>query len=251
MLKNKKISQYKEQINKLIVDGEIKNEILNIIDLFVNNGKIKFDDNNLYGKIIHQNETRSIVIRYNNSNFIFNYIDSNEIFKKNINITQEYIKGGNHKINRQEKIDYRCVNNRNRVSIEEIEKIYNIKNHLVYDSTLKKEQDYNTHEDHMDYNNGDCCENSFYLEKKWYIPNGSAIKYTLSKDFVNEQSNLYENHSICKKPYYDDEQFIWVYEFVNLDENLFKSFMIGEINIDEVLKQIENNKIFQKNLNNK
>ncbi|MBQ7141233.1 MAG: hypothetical protein IJO32_07010 [Bacilli bacterium] len=199
MFKDKKISQYKEQISKLIVDEEIKNDILDMVSFFTHNGKVKIDGNNLYGKITHQNETDSLIINYDLFKFVFNYVESNVIFRKTINISQEYIKGGNHKITKHEKRDYRCCNNQNKISIEETEKIYNLKNNLVYDSILLKEYDYDTYPEYMKYNSSKNSENSFHLEKKWYIPNGSIIKYILGKNFMKENNKLNEKYYICEK----------------------------------------------------
>lgn len=248
MLKDKKISQYKETINNLIKDEEIKEEILNKIDFFIHIGKVKIDGNNLYGKIAHQNETDSLIINNDIFNFMFNYVESNVIFRKTINISQEYIKGGNHKITKYEKRDYRCCNNQNKISSKETEKIYNLKNNLVYDSVLQKEYDYDTYPEYMEYNDSRNCENSFHLEKNWYIPNGSIIKYRLGKNFMSENSNIYENYYICPFPTLNEVN-DKICKFKNLEENLFNSFMTGKINIEELLEQNKKNnkqKIIQK-----
>ena len=62
---------------------------------------------------------------------------------------------------------------------------------------------------------------------------------------MNEDSNIEERYSICPGVYEAD--YGTYYNFVKLDEELFKSFMLGNIGIEEVLNKIDK-KEFNKSL---
>ncbi|MBQ7141232.1 MAG: hypothetical protein IJO32_07005 [Bacilli bacterium] len=53
-----------------------------------------------------------------------------------------------------------------------------------------------------------------------------------------------------KKPYHDEENFVWNYYFDKLNEDLFKSFMTGEISIEELLKQNKEKTLKKQNQRN-
>ena len=96
-----KLNNYIEFIKKNIVDEEIKEEILNRINIFQSDGNIAIEDNNLYAKINSKGEIDFLEIKYLNNYFICNY--SNWNLKQQVTITQKDLKFGNIKINRREK----------------------------------------------------------------------------------------------------------------------------------------------------
>lgn len=104
----------------------------------------------------------------------------------------------------------------------------------MYESTLKHEATYDFLEYSIVYKS-DKWSNNFDLEKQCYIANGSIIKYKLSKQYVNEPSELNEKYFICPGSYSDG--YTRYYNFIELDENLFKLFMTGNITIEELLEQ--------------
>ena len=239
---NKEITNYISTLNKLFVDTEIKEKIVEKINFYKKYGKIYFKENNLYGTFINTYDlTRAtpakefLEIKILDNNVICNYSEQSN--KKIINIVQNGIKGGNTSICKKESTDIRSYNNNNRFSIEEIEKIYNYQDDLIYESNLEKEYNYDTYPYEIcniiyrDNNYG----NYFSLEKKWYIQNGSIIKYNLSKSFVNENDTIYETYSIC--PELRNVENDRDSKFVSLDKEIFKKFMLGNITINELIEE--------------
>ena len=235
--KNYDVNKYKKFLESLLVDKEIKEEMLNQIDLFFEEGKITFDGNNLYGKMISKKSNEYLEIRYENQYFVCNYTKWNG--RNIVNITQIDLKNKNIKIDRKEKTEYSCPDNKNETKIEEFEKIYGSENKLIYESTLNKSVSYNSIENSIVYEDDSYWENNFELEKNWYISDGSIIKYQVSKHYLYEQSELEESYSVCPGSYSDG--FGRYYHFTNLDEDLFKLFMTGQITIEQLLEQNQNN----------
>ena len=97
---------------------------------------------------------------------------------------------------------------------------------------------YDSIESSLVYNNYSYLINNFDLEKNWYISNGSIINYKLSKHYLYDQSELNESYSVCPGSYSDG--FTGYYNFTKLDEDLFKSFMTGQITIQQLLEQNQN-----------
>lgn len=249
---NKKITNYISTLDKIIVDREIKEKIVEKINFYKKYGKIYFEDKNLYGTFINTydlnratpaKEFLEIKILDNN-NLICNYSEQSN--NKIINIVQNGIKGGNTSISKKEATDTRSYNNNNQFRIEEIEKIYNYQDDLIYESNLEKKYNYDTYP-------YECCNiiysdnnygNYFSLEKKWYIQNGSIIKYNLSKSFVNENDAIYESYSIC--PELRNVENDRDSKFVSLDKEIFKKFMLGNITINELIEENNQKKLLKK-----
>lgn len=230
---------YKKFLESILVDKDIKEEIFNQIDIFSSEGKISFDGNNLYGKYINKKGNDYLEIRYENQYFVCNYTKWNG--RNIVNITQIDLKNKNIKIDRKEKTEYICPDNKNETKIEELEKIYNSENKLIYESTLNKSVSYNSIENSIVYEDDSYWANNFELEKNWYVSNGAIINYKLSKHYLYEQSKIEESYSVCPGSYSDG--FGRYYHFTNLDEDLFKLFMTGQITIEQLLEQNkENNK---------
>lgn len=234
--RNYNVESYKIFLEQILVDREIKEEILNLIEIF-NEGQITFDGSNLYGKIIDKKGNDYIEIKYQNGFLVCNYTDW--AGRKIVNINQVGLKRGNVKVNRREKIEYDCYNYQNETNIEETEIIYDKNKNKIYDSKLTYKEKYDATENFINYSNKSWFDNRFVLEKYWYIPTGEIISYQLYKSCMDENAQIKENYSIC--PGVIVTEYERRYNFEKLDENLFKNFMSGQINIEELLEQ--NNKI--------
>ena len=232
-----KLNNYKEFIKKLIVDELIQKEILDKINLFVNDGTYTIEDNNLYAKLGIK-EPDYLEIKFINNNFICNYSEWN--LKRQVTITQKELKHSNIKINKREKNEVKCDGFQNETSTIELEKIYNEERKLAYTSKQSSEYDYNTYSNYMEYNDRSCFSNYFDTEKTWYLSNGTIIKYNLRKNLIHENADLEEYYSICKGP--TEGEFSTTYYYIELDKELFKSFMTGEISINELLEKAYKNK---------
>lgn len=229
---------YNKFLETLLVDKDIKEEIISQVEIF-SKGKINFDGDNLYGKIIDKEGNDYLEIKYENKYFICNYTKWNSSCI--VNMTQIPLKNGNVKIEKKEKIEFVCSGDDNQTSVEEFEKIYDSNNELIYESKLNYDESYNSLNSSIVYKSDSWWSNKFDLEKKWYISNGSIIGYKLSKRYLDynnsDNSNLEEYYSICKGSYKDEFNGMTVYNFVTLDEELFKLFMSDKITIDELLEQ--------------
>lgn len=238
MLRKKDKQYYNEEayikfLENLLVDKNLKEEIIEQINIFKDDGKISFDGNNLYGKIINKSGNDYLEIRYENDCFVCNYTKWNG--RNNVNISQIDLKNNNTKVNRKEKTEFKCPDDKNNTSIEEIEKIYNKNSKLIYEATLKKDTSYDSLEGHIVYESGSPFSNNFELSKNWYVSSGSIINYRLRKKYFYEQGALEESYSICEGPYHDEYQTIYCFD--ELNQKLFKDFMTGKISIQEVIVQ--------------
>ncbi|MBE6152774.1 MAG: hypothetical protein E7166_00910 [Firmicutes bacterium] len=252
MKKNKKSKCFISKLNELLIDSEIKEQIIEKINFYLYYGKIHFDNNDLYGTYINKNDLNRatpakefLEIKIIDNNLICNYSEWSN--RKITNIAQKRIKGGNTSVYKKETTDVFTYNNNNEFRINELEKIYNYQNILIYESKLEKEYNYDTYP-YKDSNivyNDDNFNNNFSLEKNWYIQNGSIIKYNLSKSYMNQDSKIYELYSICPEVCWTETD--KVYKFVELDKEIFKNFMTGKIDIHEVLhKNKEHKKLLKK-----
>lgn len=169
---NKKIKNFITKLEKLLIDQEIKESIIEKINFYLKNGKIYFDNNDLYGTYINRNDLNRanpakefLEIKINDSNLICNYSEWSN--RNIINITQNNIKGGNTSIYKKETTNIFTYNNKNEFRISEKEKIYNYQNKLIYESQLEKEYDYDTfpYEDSIIVYNENNFSNKFSLEK--------------------------------------------------------------------------------------
>lgn len=248
LFKKINIEKYKELIKKIILNEQIRKEIIEKIDYFNNHGEIVIDGYNLYAKC--KNSKDFLELKYENKYFLCNYTEWD--FAKFITISQKCLKNNFSKLERKEKNEYKCNDNSNNSTrIEEIEEIYNAAKNKVYESKFSNDIDYNTFENSIEYTNNHYFTNYFDLDKKWYISNGSIINYKLKKSIMNENSEIEERYSICPEAYCGN--FATYYNYVDLDESIFKQFMSGSITIDEVLEHIdkeEYNKMLVKSFKN-
>ena len=231
MFKNNNIKKYKKLIDKIILNEKIKEEIIEKIDYFNEKGEIALDGYCLYAK----NGQDFLDLKYENNSFLCNYSDWE--FAKFVTIFEKELKNKCVKLERKEKIEYECEKNENMTRVEELEEVYDSSMKLIYESKLQTDYQYNTFNNCIEYIDNHYFTNYFDLDKKWYIDNGSIINYKLSKFFMNDHSNIQEQYSICPKAYIDC--FGTYYNYVTLDEELFKQFMSGNITIDEVLEKID------------
>ena len=253
MLFNKKNKYYNEKayinfLSKIIVDKNIKEEISNQIEIFKEKGSLIFDGNNLYGKIIQKDGNDYLEIKYDNNHLTCNYTKWNN--QNTVNISQVNLKNSNIKLYKKEKTEYICPSDENQTDILEIEKIYNKNNNLIYESNLKNNSTYNSFTNQIIYNDVNWRSNRLELDRKWYIKNGSIIKYNLVKVGFENTNDLKETYFICPKAY--NNGFQTICHFDHLDPELFNKFMEGKISIEELIKQNSNinktKKITQNNL---
>lgn len=240
MKTNKKITNFISKLEKILIDSEIKELIIEKINFYLIHGKIIFSKNELYGTYINRSDLNRATpakeffeLKIADNNLVCNYSEWSN--KKVVHITQQSIKGGNTSIYKKETNTVHTYNNTNQFSINEQGKIYNYQNRLIFESQLEKEYDYDTYpyEDSNIVYKDNSISNSFSLEKKWYIHNGSIIKYNLSKSFMNQDDEICEHYSICPEVCWTETD--RVYKFVELDKEIFKNFMSGKITINEVL----------------
>jgi len=233
MFKKKKVfdtTKYKELIKQIIIDKEIKKEITDVIKYF-DKGNIYIDDNNLYGKISDKDGNDYIEIKYDNNKFSCIYTDWNS--RKRVIITQDNLKENQKYINRTELCMTKTLPNtlENEKSSVRVEKIYNKDNILIFESTLKKEDRFDSTDNFMCYIDG-CFDNEIKLNKRWYI-NNVIIQYNLEKKYLSK--DLYEKYSICPGKISTDYENLYL--FNKLEKELFIDFMTDKITIEEVLEQ--------------
>lgn len=232
LFKKNTIESYKTLINKIILNEEVRKEIIEKIDYFNQNGEIVIEGYNLYGKCKKSKDF--LELKYEDKCFLCNYTEWD--FGKFITISEKNLKNSFTKLEKKVKEEYKSNDNRNSTKIEEIEEVYDGNKRKVYDSKFISDIDYNTINSSMEYIDNHYFTNYFDLYKKWYISNGSIISYRLTKSFMNEHSEIEEKYSICPEAYCGN--YATYYNYVDLDENLFKQFMSGSITIDDVLGQI-------------
>ena len=249
-MKNK-TNNFISKLEKILVDSEIKELIINKINFYSANAKLQIHNDELYGTYINKCDLNRatpakefLEIKILDSNVVCNFSELSN--RKLVNIAQNTLKGGHTSISKKETIKEFTCNNNNEFSVEEQERIYNYQNRLVYESNLKRQSDFDTYpyaDSNIIYNTA-CFDNEFSLEREWYTPEGVRIKYNLSKSFVNKDDGICERYLICPGVCWTETD--RVFKFVKLDKELFKSFMSGEITIDEVLDKNSAQKNYQK-----
>ena len=225
---------YKNFISNILIDKEIKEEVLGQINYFEENGYIYFEGNNLYGRSFEKEAPLYLEIRNDKNGFICNYTKWSG--RASIKITQNDLKNENIKVEKEElgNVLYHD-NNRHENTKEEFRKVYDKNNNLIYKETFKENREYDSLESSLIYTDA-CFRNKFELERTWNISNGSIIQYKLSKnDFYNDAS-LQEDYLICEKPVKVPFEGTHYY-FDNLNKQLFKLFMTGEMTIENVLEE--------------
>jgi len=234
LFKKVSIESYKNLINKIVLNEKIKKDIIEKLDYFNENGEVVIDGYNLYARCKKSKDF--LELKYENNCFLCNYTEWD--FGKFISIFEKSLKNNFSKLERKEKTEYKCNDNSNNsTKIEEIEEIYDGNKRKVYDSKFINDIEYNTINSTMEYIDNHYFTNYFDLDKKWYISNGSIISYRLTKSFMNEHSEIEEKYSICPEAYCGN--LATYYNYVDLDQGLFKQFMSGSITIDDVLEQID------------
>ena len=250
---NRKFSKYIEVLDKIIVDSEILKTIKDKINYYLSHGKLYLDGDDLYGTFINKYDgTRAnpvkefLEIKMNGYEVICNYSEWSN--RRLVNIIQNTLKGGNTKIYIKYTDKIASFDENNMYDVKEEERIYNYQRRLIYDYELNSEKEYATGA----YNDSGIIYNGFRtnyskLEKNWYIENGSIIKYELSKHFMDDDSKLKEEYSICIHPVkseFDGTN----YDFEKLDEDVFIAFMDGRISINDVINEVEGQKKIKENI---
>lgn len=236
------INAYVNLIKKVVKDDEIKEEILEQLETFTNDGYIAVDGNNLSGKILNSDGNLYIDIKYENGKFICLYTKWN--LDSIVTIEQESLKGGNYKLSKIDKVKYDTYNNENKIESEITEKIYNIENKLLYESKTKTEESFNSYKEQLLYRDDSPFINVVDIEKTWYMPNESIIRYSMNKNELHSKEEIQEAFLICEKPYVNE--FSTTRNFINLGRNLFVELMTGKITIEEVLETLKENSSVKK-----
>lgn len=236
------LKKYISLIEKEVIDEEIKEKIIEKIKFYAYYGKLYVDKKDLYGTYVNKKDLNRatpakefLEIKIDNA-FICNYSEWSNA--KLVNIFQRTLKGGHTQIIKRERVDYRTYNNKNNNYEETIEKIYNHDKKLIYKSEKKEENDFETYlnePNHIIYNND---SNMTEIEKRWYIQNGSIIKYNFNKTNFKENTLKEEIYSVCAGPIDGSK-----YYFDELSKELFADFMTGKISIDELLKETYKNEV--------
>ena len=250
MLFNKKTQKfynsdsYKKFVKNLLVDEKMRDEVLNQIDCFEDGGHLLFDGKNLYAKMISKKSTTYLEIRYDLNGFVCNYTKWSG--GASVKLTQNDLKQGNTKVEREEVVNYISDDKHNHCErVETSKKVYDKNNKVIYEETYEENRDYNSYKSGLSYTEG-CFTNDFDLERKWYISNGSIIQYNLSKNYFYDQTDLEEGYNICIGPEKRPNDGLYYY-FSPLNKELFKSFMTGEITIEKLLEKHQNQNQEEKN----
>lgn len=240
MKNNTKISYeyFRDFLKQNICDDSISSELISQLKRFYDEGVLIICGRDLIGKIRDIKGDDYLEIRYSDDDIICSYSKYN--YRKRINITQKRLNEVIRVI-RKESAD--CYNNEDYIENQniEIEKIYNEDLKLIYESLLTNNSYGKCVEDGIKYEDKGNLFNKMCLNKKWYFKNGSVIYYKLCKDFFSGSSKSNETYSICLKPYMVN--YVMVYDLVPLDETLFKKLLMQEVTIEDVVKQINAEKV--------
>ena len=228
------IKKYKSFIDQIVVDEEIKREILDKIRYVTNNGKVFSDNGNLFGKIKTENLFDYFELIYDDEKIVFNYTTWNR--RKIVNITQVNLKNGNIKIIKTEKVETASLDDENHSTNIDIAKIYSANGVLIYDRTLKYDDKFNSYPDEIVYAYDNFPHNYISLEKNWHLKNNVVINYIMHKQFTSENhSELCEQYNICPNT---KGSYVC---FVKLQEELFKQYISGLITEEEMIKRNSSN----------
>lgn len=233
MIKRKNdIGYYINFINRLLIDKDLREETINQIKYFNENGYIVIDDKNLYGKVLEKEGNIYIETKYQNNEFNCNYTEWNG--RRKVNINQIDLKNGSIKINKIENdyTKYADDSNENNFSTKAEEKIYDSEMNLIYESELENDSYYESFEDRLVYKDS-VFNNNFKLTKTWFIKNGSILRYVVDKNFYDSNTNnkVNEYYSIC--PGYNKNDS--AYYFSDLKPELFNDYMLQKITIEELI----------------
>ena len=149
----------------------------------------------------------------------------------------ESIYAGNYKLSKTDKVKYDTHNNENTIESEITEKIYNMESKLLYESKTKIEESFNSYKEQLLYRDDSPFINVVDIEKTWYMPNESIVRYSMNKNELYSKEEIQESFLICKKPYVNE--FSTTRNFVNLGRDLFVELMSGKQSIEEVLESLK------------
>lgn len=229
------IDGYLKFIDRVLKDEEIKKEIKGEIKRFKNEGIITIDGNNLTGKILGRLNNLYLDIKYDKDKFVCSY--TNWSINSPVLIEQDVLKEGNYKTTKTEKAMIFSSNNINAYETKILEKVHNRDGILLYESESNEQEEFSSFNDKLIYRDDSPFKNYFNIEKTWYIPNGSVIKYTMSKNELHTKEGIQESYSICEGPIKTEQGSF--YYFDKLPKELFISFMTGRTTIQEVLNEVK------------
>lgn len=229
---------YKDFLKNSICDEKIKDELLEQLKRFYDEGILVFCGKDLCGKIRNIKGDDYLEIKCGGDSIVCSYSKYN--FRKKINIIQSKI---NDIVKVERKETSNCYNSEgvNQSQNIELERVYNSKSDLLYESLLTDNSYGRYLPIQIAYKDKTNFSNKLCLNRKWFYDNGSIIHYKLSKDFFSGDSNIKESYSICVKPY--RVNCVMVYDLEPIDVSLFKKVMLQEISIEDVIEQMNIQKV--------
>lgn len=240
--KNKNnINGYVKFISEIIKDETIKEEVIEQLKRFYEDGIINIDGNNLMGKIYGE-DNLYLDIKIHENKFICSYtmFDMNSV----VLIEQDNLKDGNYKITKSDKTKYYTNNCEDIYSTKIEERIISKTNELLYESKYEAQEEFASCKGRLVYKDDSPFRNFSKVEKRWYIPNGSIIVYQMDKNELYDKRKLEENYSICKEPCKTES--CTIENYTRIPRELFIDFMSGKLSIEEVLDSLNKKEAFVK-----
>lgn len=237
MLDKKKemdITTYIEFIKSVIVDKDLREDIIERIYDAKNHGIVYLDGNNLYGKIFRKENNDYLEIKYNSRLIDCTYTECSS--SRRVRITQDVLEGNKVYISVLEEnvIKYPAGSLDGEYENIKTEYIYDGES-LIYKSTSKDDSVFKSDDTRLVYMN-QAFSNRLNLEREWYFGD-VTIKYQVSKDYLG---NVIEEHySVCPERIESDYQNLFI--FSELDREQFNSFMTGSITLDELIEANRSN----------
>ena len=225
------LKKYIEFLKKLIVDKDILNEIIDAINTFEEEGIITFGGNNLYARTLDVNGADYLEIKPDN-NLMCIYTCWNG--KKNLIVSQVELKNGNTKVEKTEKIEYNCPEEKNENNTKKQSKIYGVDGQVIYEEELEKKEEYDSKKGMIVYYPSDTFTNTISINEKWYLPNDSILSHEFKKENFSTEE-VVDRYSICPKVIYDGH--MTYASFNEIDKQLFDAIMTGQMSVEEVLEQ--------------
>lgn len=240
--KNKNnINGYVKFISELIKDETIKEEVIEQLKRFYEDGIINIDGNNLMGKIYGE-DNLYLDIKIHENKFICFYtmFDMNSV----VLIEQDNLKDGNYKITKSDKTKYYTNNCEDIYSTKIEERIISKTNELLYESKYEAQEEFSYCKGRLVYKDDSPFRNFSKVKKMWYIPNGSIIVYQMDKNELYDKRKLEENYYICKEPCKTEN--CTIENYTRITRELFIDFMSGKLSIEEVLDSLNKKEAFVK-----
>lgn len=241
--KNKEvdITDYLEFIKSIIVDKDIRSEVVEYIDYIVKYGVFKLEFNNLYGRIGNKVSSDYLEIKRENNALIISFTKYESRERKYITIDK--LEGNKTYINVLEQNVTETIPDSTKVDYDnkKTELIYTDAT-LIYKSVTEESNEFSGTNEKMIYDNDTFC-NELNICREWFH-NDASIRQVIKKNYFGD--TIEEGYYICLGK--RDSEYENVYIFSKLDREEFISFMTGEITFDELvnLNKDKNNEEVEK-----